>query len=52
MAVTNFRQARRQNRRKRPILAIFRFKGRDAVYAWCWTMQEMIDAFRAAKGAA
>ena len=46
MALTNVRT------RKRPILAVFRFPGRHAVYAWCWTMQEVAAAFRAAKEAA
>ena len=46
MALTSVRA------RKRPILAVFRFPGRRAVFAWCWTMQEVADAFRAAKEAA
>ena len=48
MPVTKFS---REKKRKRPILAVFRFPGREAVCAWCWTMQEVADAFRAARGA-
>lgn len=52
MPVIQFSHARRTQRRKRPILAVFRFPGREVVWAWCWSMQELIDAFRDAKGAA
>ena len=47
MSVVKFDRGRR---RKRPILAVFRFPGREAVCAWCWTMQEVANAFRAARG--
>lgn len=51
MAVISFSPAKRSLRRKRPILAIFRFPGRESVRAWCWSMQELIDAFKEAKEA-
>lgn len=52
MPVVSFRPAKRSLRRKRPILAVFHFPGRESRRAWCWSMQELIDAFKDAKGAA
>ena len=45
-------QFNRQKRRKRPIKCIFKFQHRPCVVAYCYTTEEMIDAFRAARGAA
>lgn len=45
MALTSVRA------RKRPILAVFRFPGRRAVIALCWTMSEVAQAFQQARGA-
>ena len=38
--------------RTRPIKCIFKFRHRPCVVAYCYTTEEIIDAFRAAKGAA
>ena len=48
MAVVQFS---RQKRRKRPIKCVFRFMGRSAVIALCWTMAEVAQALKQAKGA-
>lgn len=47
MAVVQFR---RQKNRKRPIKCVFRFIGRPAVIALCWTMAEVTQAFQQARG--
>ena len=48
MSVVNFNGGRR---RKRPIKCVFRFMGRPAVIALCWTMSEVTQAFQQARGA-
>lgn len=42
----------RNKRRLRPIKCVFRFIGRPAVIALCWTMAEVAQAFQQARGAA
>ncbi len=37
-------------RRLRPIKCVFKFMGRPAVIAWCMTMEEVVQAFNAARG--
>ena len=37
--------------RLRPIKCVFRFMGRPAVIALCWTMSEVAQAFQQARGA-
>ena len=49
MAVIQFTN---QKTRKRPIKCIFKFHHRPCVVAYCYTPEEMAEAFRAAKGAA
>ncbi len=49
MAVIQFNQ---QKRRKRPIKCIFKFLHRPCVVAYCWTMNEVAEAFKDARGAA
>ena len=44
-------QFNRQKRRKRPIKCVFRFIGRPAVIALCWTMADVAQAFQQARGA-
>ena len=48
MAVIQFN---RQKSRKRPIKCVFKFMGRPAVIALCWTMAEVAQAFQQARGA-
>ena len=38
-------------RRLRPIKCVFKFMGRPAVIALCWTMAEVAQAFQQARGA-
>ena len=48
MAVVKFNG---EKRRKRPIKCVFKFMGRPAVIALCWTMADVAQAFQQARGA-
>lgn len=49
MSVVKFDRAKK---RKKAIKCVFRFLHRPCVVAYCWTTEEIADAFRAAKGVA